>query len=168
MSEQELVRGARPKGKVYLLATILAIALLVAVTAIFYQQMNRPATLTPEPRLENALRTGDQDFEQQRGRVVVEGLNATQSTRALGDIVMELTATVKNTTGRTLNGLEMRGAVVNSQGEPVGERTLIVVPAQQATLKPDETVSVRVLLEGIKPEAERANTRLEVTGLRFE
>jgi hypothetical protein len=50
----------------------------------------------------------------------------------------------------------------------VGERTLIVVPAQQATLKPDETVSVRVLLEGIKPEAERANTRLEVTGLRFE
>lgn len=170
MSNQEFKSGsaAGQKTKVYLSAITGAVAILVALTAIYYWAQTRTVPPLPEPRLENALRSGDQEFEQNRARLVVEGLSATHSTRPLGDIVMELTATVKNTTGRTLNGLEMRGAVVDAQGAPVGERTVVLVPAQQATLKPDETMNVRVLLEGIKPEAERANLRLEATGLRFE
>jgi hypothetical protein len=166
--EPRLVREARPKAKVYLLATIVALVIAGVVVTLYYREWNRVATPPPEPRLENALRAGDQEFEQNRERILVEGLKATQSTRALGDIVMELTATVKNATGRALSGLEMRGAVVDAQSAPVGERTVIIVPAQQATLKPDESVSVRVLIEGIKPEADRANLRLETTGLRFE
>lgn len=167
--EPKLVQEARPKAKVYLLATAVALALAAIVVILYYREWNRVAT-TPltEPRLENALRAGNQEFDQNRERILVEGLSATQATRALGDIVMELTATVKNTTGRILNGLEMRGAVLDSQGAPVGERTVIIIPAQQATLKPDETVNVRIVIEGVKPEADRANLRLETTGLRFE
>ena len=50
----------------------------------------------------------------------------------------------------------------------VSERTTIIIPARQAQLKPDETMNVRVLIEGIKPEADRSGRRLEVIGLRFE
>jgi hypothetical protein len=166
--EPRMIQEARPKGKFYLLAAIIAVTLVAAVMALYYRTLNRPVTAPPETRLENALRAGDQGFEQDRKMILVEGLNATQSTRALGDVVMELMATVKNTTGRTLNGLELRGAVVDAQGAPVGERTVIVIPARQATLKPDETLNVRVLIEGIKPDADRSNILMEVTGIRFE
>ena len=170
MSYQEprLIQEARPKGKIYLLAAIIAVTLVAAIMTLYYRTWNRAlSTAPPETRLENALRAGDQEFEQDRKRILVERLNATQSARGLGDVVMELTATVKNTTGRELNGLELRGAVVDVQGAPVGQRTVIVIPAQQATLKPDETLNVRVLLEGIKPDADRSNILMEVTGIRF-
>jgi hypothetical protein len=75
---------------------------------------------------------------------------------------------VRNTTDRTLGGLEVRGAVLDSQGMPVGERTVVVVPTKQTVLEPGETISVRILLEGIRPEVERAGLLLEVTGLSFD
>lgn len=166
--EPRMIQEARPKVKIYLLAAIIAVTLVAAVLTLYYRTLNRAVTAPPETRLENALRAGDQEFEQDRKLILVERLNATQSTRALGDVVMELMATVKNTTGRTLNGLELRGAVLDAQGAPVGERTMIVIPARQATLKPGENLNVRVVLEGIKPDAERSNILMEVTGIRFE
>ena len=167
-NEPSTVREVQPGGRIYLVAAATALIILTAVTAIYYFEWSRPAPVREEPKLEGALRAGTPEFEQYRPRVVVEGLQATQSSRALGDIVMELTATVKNTTGRTITGLEMRGAVVDNQAATVGERTTIIIPARQAQLKPDETMNVRVLIEGIKPEADRSGLRLEVTGLRFE
>lgn len=162
------VKEMRPGGRIYLVAAATTLIILTAVTAIYYFKWSRPAPVREDAKLEGALRAGTPEFEQYRPRVVVEGLQATQSSRALGDIVMELTATVKNTTGRAITGLEVRGAVVDNQAATVGERTTIIIPARQAQLKPDETMNVRVLIEGIKPEADRSGLRLEVTGLRFE
>jgi len=166
--EPRMIQEARPKGKIYLLVAIIAVTLVAAIMTLYYRTWNQTVPAPPETRLENALRAGDQEFEQDRKLILVERLNATQSTRGLGDVVMELTATVKNTTGRRLNGLELRGAVVDAQGAPVGERTEIVIPARQALLKPDESLNVRVVLEGIKPDADRSNILMEVTGIRFE
>jgi hypothetical protein len=167
IQEPTQIREARPKGKVILLATAGTIVLIAAVALLFLRESNRPLSVPPEPRLENALRAGNEEFDQNRDRIIVEGLGATQSTRPLGDIVMELTATVKNSTGRTLSGLEMRGAVVDAEGTHVGERTIVVIPVQQQTLEPDQSISVRVLIEGIKLEADRSGLRMETTALRF-
>ncbi|MBX3279663.1 MAG: FxLYD domain-containing protein [Acidobacteria bacterium] len=167
IQEPTQIREARPKGKVILLAALATIVLIAVVTLLFLRESNRPLSVPPEPRLESALRAGDEEFDQNHDRIIVEGLAATQSSRPLGDIVMELTATVKNSTTRTLSGLEMRGAVVDAQGSHVGERTIVVIPVQQQTLEPDQSVSVRVLIEGIKPEADRSGLRMETTALRF-
>jgi hypothetical protein len=82
--------------------------------------------------------------------------------------VVDLTATVKNNTGRTISGLEMRGAILDGQNSTVRERTIMIIPARQTVLEPGEAISVRVLLEGISKDSERAHPAMEVTGVRFD
>jgi hypothetical protein len=81
---------------------------------------------------------------------------------------MELTATVRNSTGQTINELEMRGVVFNEKRETVGARTVSVIPKQQASLKPNETMKAHILVEGVPPGVHRKEINMEVTGLRFE
>ena len=79
-----------------------------------------------------------------------------------------MTANVRNDTGRSISGLEMRGAVVDAQNSTVRERTVMVIPARQTALELGEAIGVRVLLESIGKDSERANMVLEVTGVRFD
>jgi hypothetical protein len=62
----------------------------------------------------------------------------------------------------------MRGVVFNEKKEPVGERTVSVIPKQQASLKPNETMKARILVEGIPPGVQRKEINMEVAGFRFE
>ena len=55
---------------------------------------------------------------------------ADEAKLALGGIVMNLQTTVRNFTGRTLNGLEIRGMVVDHQGKPVRQQTVVVIPTR--------------------------------------
>jgi hypothetical protein len=165
--EPRIAKETRSRLSLYLLAVAVSVIIIAALAAVFYWEQSR-SVIVREERLEGAWRAPAPEFEQYCGRIQVEGLVAMQSSRALGDIVMELTATVRNSTGRTINGLEMRGAVADAQGSTVGERTLVIIPARHAALKPDEMMEVRVLIEGIKPEASRSNIRLEVTGVRVD
>ncbi|HEV2764417.1 MAG TPA: hypothetical protein VGV38_15670 [Pyrinomonadaceae bacterium] len=108
------------------------------------------------------------EFEQLRERIVVERLAATEAPRSLNDLVVELNGTVRNTTERTVSGLEVRGAVLDARRSALRERTVVVVPARQAAVEPGEAINVRILLEGIRPEAERADVLMEVTGVRVD
>jgi hypothetical protein len=62
----------------------------------------------------------------------------------------------------------MRGAIVDTQNSTVQERTVMVIPLRQTALEPGEAIGVRVLLENISKDSERADMLLEVTGVRFE
>jgi hypothetical protein len=81
---------------------------------------------------------------------------------------MTLRATVRNFTGRTLNGLEVHAAVVDLTGKPVKERNVIVIPSRQPELDNNQTMKVQVLLEGINKNDTRANIKMEVTGFSFK
>jgi hypothetical protein len=121
-----------------------------------------------QQRLEGGIRAGTPEFEQYRERIMLDKPEATQSARPIGDIVMRLTSTVRNFTGRTINGLEIHAAVVDSQGNPVKERTVIVVPTRQPEIEPNRTMEVPVMLEGMKKEDDRADIKMEVTAVRFK
>lgn len=121
-----------------------------------------------QQRLEGAIRAGTPEFEQYRERIPLDGLEATEATRAIGDVVMTLKATARNFTGRTIDGLEVHAAVVDSQGNPVKERYVIVVPTRQAELEPNKTMEVPVMLEGMKKDDDRANIKMEVTAVKFK
>jgi hypothetical protein len=163
------VREAAPRRRVYLLAGVVIVASVVVVMGLILPALTRPPTSTREsPRLEGAFRAGGPEFERYRERLVIDNPTATASAGTLGDFVVELKTKVRNETGRRLHGLEMRGVVINAQGMPVGERTAIVIPAQQAVLEPGEEMYVHMLIEGFRADAERAGARLEVTGLRFD
>jgi hypothetical protein len=82
---------------------------------------------------------------------------------------MNLQTIAHNFTGRTLTGLEVKGTVVDHQGKPVKERTLVVLPnGQQAELEPNRAMIVMVRLEGFIDADDRANIKMEVTGFRFK
>jgi hypothetical protein len=149
------------------LAALITAALVIAGSMLY--EMSRPSTyLRIEPRLERALRPGDAEFEELNRLITVEQPVAMEKLHPMNDMVIELTSTVRNNTGRTIRGLEMRGAVFDAQSEVLRERTVVVIPARQTALEPEEAIGVRILLEGLNPEAERAGVLMEVTGVHFD
>lgn len=150
---------------------VVGIISLLLVGGIIYIARRPAATASGPTQLEGALRPGSPEFEKYKALITVDKPEATEGARAIGDIVMTLTTTVRNFTGRTINGLEMRGSVVDIQGSPVKERTVIVIP-NNATgvpeLEANKTLAVPILLEGMSKDADRANIKMEVTAIRFK
>lgn len=151
------------------LIIVVAVAAAVVIALFFYLLMRAGGSGgTAEPRLEGAIRAGSAEFEQYKSQIVLDDPEATEAKRALGDTVMSLSTTVRNLSSKTLSGLEIRGAVVDHQGQPVKERTVIVIPARQAELAPNKTMPVTMMLEGMKDTDVRANIRMEIAGLKFK
>jgi hypothetical protein len=150
------------------LIIVVAVAAAVVIALLFYLLMRAGGGRTAEPTLQGAIRAGSPQFEQYKSQIVLDDPEATEAKRALGDIVMSLQTTVRNLTGKTLNGLEIRAAVVDYQGQPVKQRTVMVVPTRQAELSPNKTMQVQVMLEGMSDTDARANIKMEVTGFKFK
>lgn len=150
------------------LIIIVAVIAAIIIALVFYFLMRASGGGSVEPTLDNAIRAGSPQFSEFQSKIVVDDVEADEAKRALGDIVMSLHGTVRNFSGRTLNGLEITGAVVNHQGQPVKQRTVVVIPARQAELEPNKTMPVQIMLEGMTDTDDRANIRMEVTGFRFK
>ena len=75
---------------------------------------------------------------------------------------------MRNSTGRVIKGLEVRGTVIDSQGGPLSEQVAVIIPTQQTAIEPDEAINARLLLADIRPETTLANVRVEVTGVIFD
>ena len=118
--------------------------------------------------MQGAIRAGSPQFEEYKSKIFLDEPEATEAKRALGDIVMSLQTTVRNLTGKTLTGLEIRAAVVDYEGRPVKERNVVVVPTRQPELAPNKTMPVAVTLDGMKDTDARANIKMEVTGFKFK
>jgi len=151
------------------LIIFVAIAAAVVIAGFFYLLMK--ASSSPaggDVGLEGAIRAGSPDFDQYKEKIVLDVPEADEAKRALGDIVMSLHTTVRNFTGKTLSGLEVRAAVVDHQEKAVKERTVVVIPARQRELGPNKTMTVSVMLEGMTDTDDRANIRMQVTGFKFK
>jgi len=148
-------------------------ALLLAITLKNrYVESARPDRSRPSPgvehRLEGALRVGAVEFDKYRERIVIEQPQAMVVSRADSDLALELTATVRNDTGRIIKWLEVCGTVVDSQGNPLSQLVEVVIPTQQRAIEPNEVIKARLLLEGVGPEPAQAGGRMLVTGVIFD
>lgn len=150
------------------LIIIVAVAAAVVIALFFYVLMRAGGGSQAEPTLQGAIRPGSPEFDKYKAGLVLDEPEATEAKRALGDIVMSLRTTVRNLTGKTLNGLEIRAAVVDHQGKAVKERTVVVIPTRQPELPPNRTMEVPVMLEGMKDTDDRANIKMEITGVKFK
>jgi hypothetical protein len=171
MSRPNNVEEADSSRKKIFIGVGLLGALVVAL--LVYWTM-RPAPPVREPRLENAIRAGSPEFAQAHDRVVIDFIpdqDAFESTRAAGDIVMSMRPKVRNFSGRTISGLELRASVVDLEGKPVRERTVIAIPnvaAGVTELEPNKVLIVPIMFEGFKQTDVRANIKIEMTGVRFK
>jgi hypothetical protein len=150
------------------LIIVVAVIAAVFIGGFFYLLLRTTATPEPPARLEAAIRAGSPEFEQYKPKILLDKPEATQSTTALGGFQMTLETTVRNFTGRTLNGLELRAAVLNSQGLALKDRTVVVIPTKQPELATNKTMHVTVTISGLKESDDRKGLWMEVTAFRFQ
>ena len=151
------------------LIIVVAVIAALVIAGLFYGLfvLISPRT-SSEQALQGAIREGSPQFEEQRKNIVLDEPEATEAKRALGDIVMSLQTTVRNLTGKTLTGLEVRAAVVDYQGKPIKQRAVVVIPTRQPELAPNKTMQVNVLLDGFAETDARANIKMEITAFKFK
>lgn len=150
------------------LIIVIAVVSAIVIAVFFYLLLRATSGTSSEARLEGALRPGSPEFEQYRSRIVLDEPEADEAKRALGDIVMSLHTTARNFTGRTINGLEVTASVVDHQDKSIKSRTVLIIPGKQPELEPNKTIFVQVMLEGFRDTDDRANIKMEVTGLKFK
>jgi len=146
------------------LIIVVAIIAAVLIGGLFYLLLRKSVAPSAPPTLQGAIRRGSPDWDKYSKLIALDDPEADEAKRALGDTVMTLHTTVRNFTGHTITGLEMRGAVVDHDGKPVKERTLVVIPGRQAELEPNKTMRVSILIDGFSDTDDRANIKMEVTG----
>lgn len=159
--ERQLPDEDSSRRKVIIIVALVA-AIIIAI--FFYVLMRASSSVRVEPTLAGAVRAGAPDFAQYHSKITVDEPEATEAKRALGDIVMNIQTNVRNFTGRTLTGLEVKGMVVDHQGQPVNQKTVVVIPTNQPELENNRTIAVSIMLEGMTDQDDRANIKVEVTG----
>jgi flagellar basal body-associated protein FliL len=148
---------------------IVAVVAAIILATLFYFLMRASSGVRVDPTLDGAIRAGSPEFAELQPKIVLDAPEATESKRALGDIVMSLQTVARNFTGRTLAGLEIKGSVVDHQNNAVRERTIVVIPtSRHPELAPNRTMYVQVQIEGMTDADDRANIRMEVTGFKFK
>ena len=167
-AKESIETGDATRRKVFIVVGLLT-ALLVALAVYWAMRPRTPNNSSAELRLANAVRAGAPEFAELRAKIVVDFVpdeDAFESTRPLGDIVMELHPKVRNFTGRTLTGLELQAAVVDLAGKPVQTHTYIYPHPPQTTfeLAPNKILTPSLVMEGFKKDDVRANIKIDVTG----
>ncbi len=166
VTSQREVEDLESRRKIIIISAVIAALVIVVLFYFLYQAMSGD---TVQPVLEGAIRPGSPEFEQYRSKIVLDEPEAHEAKRGLGDIWMSLETTARNFTGRTLSGLEVKGAVVDHQGKAIRERTVIVVPGSVVReLGPNDTMPVQVTLEGMTDADDRANITMEVVAFKFK
>lgn len=152
------------------LVIVVALVAAVAIAGLFYVLMRAGKSSPGEGanRLAGAIQPGSSDWDQYSKQIALDEPEADEAKRALGDIVMTLRTTVRNFTGKTITGLEIRAMVVDHQGNPVRERYVVVVPAKQPELPPNKTLPVNVVLDGMTETTDRANIKMLVSGFKLK
>jgi hypothetical protein len=151
------------KSHLTLIVVVAAIAAVV-IGGFFYLLLRKSVATGPPPTLQGAIRPGSPDWDKYIKLIALDDPEADEAKRALGDTVMTLQTTARNFTGRTITGLEVRGAVVDHDGKPVKQRAVVVIPGRQTELDPNKTMRVSILIDGFTDEDDRANIKMEVTG----
>ena len=147
---------------------IVAIIAAICIATVFYFLMRASSGVRVDQTLDGAIRAGSPEFAEYQPKIVLDDPEATEAKRALGDIVMTIHTNARNFTARTLAGLEVKGMVVDHQGKPVNQKTVVVIPIQQPELENNRAIAVSMMLEGMTDKDIRANIKVEVTGFKFK
>lgn len=154
-------------NKVLLGAVIAGFVLVAAVVGLI--------ALRPTPQdvqqqaLDGAFREGSPEFAALTKKIVAQTdeNRTTQSPTGMGTVVMSIGGTIRNLTGKTLTGLEIKVGVIDSFGNPVKDKTLVVIPRQAEKLENNQTLPVQISIDGFAREDDRANIRWKVTAIKI-
>ena len=148
---------------IYLVAAIITTLFVLLLMGVLHLSVRQPYSRSfNEPRLERAIRPGAAEFEQLREQLVVEQLVATEAQRPFNNMAVEMNATVRNTTGRTISGLNA-GRFGDAQS--LGTESTVGSFRAADCAEPDE--GSRYICGGNQSDQTR-RLMMEVTGLSID
>lgn len=161
---------------IFIIAGVVAVLLAAGLIYFLKTRKEPPAAGAPvDQKLEGGLRAGSPDFEKYRELIKLDEPIADYADSVAGDIQMNLGTTIRNFTGRTITGLEMRGALVDFDGKPIKERTKIVIPSGSLSeLENNGTARAPIALPGFRGadksrvEGGQAVVKMEITAIKFK
>ena len=161
---------------IFVVAGLVAILLIGGLIVFLKTRPEpKPAGAPVDQKLEGGVRAGTPEFEKYRELIKLDEPVADYSDSVSGDVQMNLATTVRNFTGRTITGLEMRGALVDFEGKPIKERTKIVIPSGSLNeLENNGTAKVPIALPGFrgddkaKIESGQGVVKMEVTAVKLK
>src|SRR4051812_14929433 len=100
-----LIAEPELRWPILILAALITALLAILTTGLYYAAMTRSGVNSyPEPRLEGALQAGQPEFEEFRRHIGIEQLVGTEKVHPFDTLAVAMTATVRNNTGRAING----------------------------------------------------------------
>jgi len=164
-----LIAEPELRWPILILAAVITALLALSIAGLYYVATTRSHVNSyAEPRLEGALQAGQPEFEEFRRHIAIEQLMGTEKVHPFDTLAVAMTATVRNNTGRSISGLELRGVILDRRNSSVRERTVVVIPRRQKVLESGEAINTRILLDGIDKDSDRAHLVMEVTAIRFD
>ena len=155
-------------SKIFLVGAILAV---IAVVGIVVGVVIMP---TPEEEkqavLEDSFKEGSPEFDEYTKQIIVstDPKRLLESTTGLGDIVMQIGGSIYNRGDKSITGLELSVGMIDSKGELIKDKKVLVIPKEHPELKPKETIDVSVNVPGFEPDDDRANARWKVTAIKLK
>lgn len=151
----------------------LGISILVAVIVIaglIWFAFSLPTQTQQKAEvLKGALLEGTPEFDEYTKNIIItnDPRRMTQATTGLGDVVMNLSAKIRNRGTRTLSGLEVSVGMVDTKNKLIKDKKVLFVPKHHPQLAPGEEIDVSVSIAGFSPDDDRANARWKVTAIKF-
>ena|SRR5215212_4909333 len=116
--------------------------------------------------LAGAYREGTPEFAELSKDIIISTDEKTvESPTGLGTISMFINGKIRNKGNRTIDILEVNVRIVTQFNQVLKERRILVVPVQQATLGPGETIPMTLTMDGFSKNDDRANIRWKVTAV---
>lgn len=161
----------RSRRAIFTIAGLVAV-LLIAGLIVYLKTRPEPkpsSAVALDQKLEGGFRAVSPEFNRYRDLIKLDEVDAFEADSVGAGIQMDLVGTVRNFTGQTIGGLEMKGTVVDLEDKPIKERTMIIIPsASLPELEHNKTARVKVTIPGFTKSDNRANYRLEITAFKFK
>lgn len=160
---------------IFIVAGLIALALIAGLVIYLKTRPAPQPAVVLDEKLEGGLRAGSPEFEKYRELIKLDEVDSEYSNNLTGSVEMSLATTVRNFTGRTINGLEMKASVTDLDGKPIKERTTVVIPSGVVSeLENNETARTPIRIPGFvgsdkdRIEGGQARTKMEVTAIKFK
>lgn len=152
-------------SKSFIVAVVIALALIAGLILLLSRRP--PVNEQMSQLVASAYHEGTPEFADLSKDIIISTDDRTvESPTGLGTISMYIYGKIRNKGTRTIDILEINVAVITQFNQPLKEKRILVVPVQQPTLEPGQTIPVTLAMEGFSRDDDRANIRWRVTAIR--
>jgi len=160
MFEQPAGKVEKDRSRMIMLMSGIAVLAVIALVVIVTSMSKKQAPL-------EFARAGAAEFDSYIGSVKVSGIEKRKGER-LNVFYGRFIFTLENAGNQTINGLQMRMAAIDMNGQVVKEKIITVIPTLREPLGPGQSARLDLSFEPIPNPDELQDMTIEVYSLKTQ